>query len=232
MRILIVDCHIEKPSWGATALRRELLGSPEVELMVRRAPERDLPRGPSGFGGVVVSGSLTSCLEEGPWIDDLLGLIRGCLDQKVPLLGVCFGHQMLARALSGKSVLGASLKPEYGWTEIERTGGSPIFEGLPQKFYSFSSHREEVTGLPLGTRALARSRDCGIQAFDVEGLPAFGIQFHPEKLAPEGEEILGRKLKKDRRAVVLRKGQGARLYSAQVAASVFGGFTRLVGSPR
>lgn len=192
MKILVADCNLDRDSWGAPELRRELglaaaiVASP-MDLWVRRAPERDLPdaRGfvELGLAGLVVSGSRMSCLATDAWLEELVALIRTLVESEVPVLGVCFGHQLLARALAGPQVLGASATPEYGWTRLERmAAGSGDFLGAtPERFWAYSSHREEVREAPAGTEVLARSEACAIQALQVRGRAAFGVQFHPER---------------------------------------------------
>ena len=134
-------------------------------MTVRRGPHDDLPTSMRGFDRMVISGSRTSCLDDFPWVGKLEKLIREGVDLGTPVLGVCYGHQVLARAMGDgrKSVRRGSV-PEFGWTEIRRTADSPLFTGLPQTFHSFSSHFEEVADLPKGFRKLAESRDCAIQA--------------------------------------------------------------------
>ena len=91
------------------------------------------------------------------------------------------------RALGTEKQLRVSATPEVGWTEIEWLVESPISLGLPRNWHSFSRHFEEVASLPPGFRKLARSPRCDIQACEVIGKPAYGLQFHPER-AVEGAE--------------------------------------------
>ena len=184
MRILIVDCKMDLTSWGSPDLVRFARQVPGATIVVRRAPQNDLPSNLEGFDGVIVSGSKTSALLEDPWIESLLRLIRQALEKEIPFLGVCFGHQMLARALGGKTSIRVAQKPEYGWAQIHRTPDAEVcslFKNLPPSFYSFASHSEEVIPLPAGLKNLAYSPDCAVQACQFKNLPIFGIQFHPEK---------------------------------------------------
>ena len=124
-RVLIVDSNIDKP-WGLCADFRRYI---EFDVEVRRAPEGDLPGDWTRYSHVVLSGSKTSCLEESDWVLKLIELVRKRADLKHPLLGVCFGHQMLARAHGGLSVVRASQTPEIGWTAITQCNANPLFEG-------------------------------------------------------------------------------------------------------
>src|SRR5690606_26631071 len=100
--------------------------------------------------------------------------------------------------LGGENCLRVTEKGEFGWTEIQVTAPSPLFEGLPGRFHSLSHHYDEVCTLPPGAEVLARSRDCEIQAFQLKDQPVFGIQFHPEKDTTEAEKTY-RELKAKRR---------------------------------
>jgi GMP synthase (glutamine-hydrolysing) len=148
---------------------------------------------------------------------------RQAIDLGKPFLGVCYGHQSLVRSLGGRQLMRRSHEAEYGWTRIETTGPSALFSGLPSAFYSFSAHQEEVASLPNGMKLLARSERCGIQACELEGKPVFGIQFHPEKTAEEGEESLAKRKAAD----CLHRGQGSRLFDSRVGQTIFGNFLSL-----
>ena len=184
MKILVIDNNINADSWGSESLRRIAASAPGRYAEVRRAPHEDLPSDLSAYDRIVISGSKTSCLEEAPWIQKLDRLIEKAIAKKTPLLGVCYGHQALCRVVGGKSLMKKMPKErahEIGWSEIEVLEESPIFTGLASKFYSFSTHFEEVASVPTGMKHLARSKDCEVQAVWLDGLPIYGIQFHPEK---------------------------------------------------
>jgi GMP synthase-like glutamine amidotransferase len=139
---------------------------------------------------VIVSGSKTDAIEQASWIDRLLDLIREAVAVKIPYLGVCFGHQMLARAFGEVTGLRKSQRPEYGWVEVRNLEQSPLTRDLPRQFYSFAAHFDEVSVVPAGFRVLANSECCSVQACQLANLPVYGIQFHPEKNLEEGEKIL------------------------------------------
>lgn len=181
MKILLIDNNITPSYWGARDLRRYGALAPGSEVHVRRAPHDDLPESPAPYDKIIVSGSLTAATDDAPWIDRLLDFIRKAIELKKPYLGICYGHQVLARAIGGKTFVRRAEKGEFGWTKIQTTEDNPLFAGLPKEFYSFESHFDEVTALPPGLKNFARSETCPIQACQFRDLPIFGIQFHPEK---------------------------------------------------
>jgi GMP synthase (glutamine-hydrolysing) len=130
---------------------------------------------------VILSGSLTSALQDAPWINELHDFVGQTINNGIAFLGVCYGHQTLARVVAKTQVCGKAKVPEIGWTEIKIVKPSALMAGLPETFYSFSSHYEEVASLPPQLRKLAESKDCAVQAVQLEDRPVFGIQFHPER---------------------------------------------------
>ena len=224
MKVLIIDNTRDRDSWGSSDLRNFVTKSPDRTAFVRRAPEGDLPRSLKGYDRVILSGSRTSCLEEGPWISKLDDLIREAIREAKPLLGVCYGHQALNRSLGGRRLLRRAELGEFGWTQIEIVERAPLFEGIADRFWSFSSHYEEVTELPKGMRLLAKSAACPIQACRLEDLPVYGIQFHPEKDLPSTVKSIEGWKKDDRRDRISREKDGAKLFDPAVGEKIFGNF--------
>ncbi|MFA4639807.1 GMP synthase subunit A [Pyrococcus kukulkanii] len=107
----------------------------------------------------------------------------------VPILGICLGHQLIAKFFGGK--VGRGEKAEYSLVEIEIVDEDDIFEGLPKKLKVWESHMDEVKELPPGFQLLAKSETCPIEAMKHEKLPIYGVQFHPEVAHTEhGAEVL------------------------------------------
>lgn len=240
LKLLLIDNTRDADSVGSGSLRRALHEAnallPErgpLEIHTRRGPESDLPsagdqNGLASYDGVVISGSRTSCLDDSPWVSELLGYLRDAVAQDLAVLGVCFGHQMLARAFDGLNAVGAAAQPEYGWTEIERTGEDPLFDGLPPHFWTFSVHREEVRSLPASFNGFARSEACGSQAFRIKGKRAWGIQFHPERNLEEAKTFFDQMKKEGKGRILLRASEGSRLYQSTVGQTIFGNFLKQV----
>ena len=134
--------------------------------------------------GVILSGGPNSVFEEGaPGID------RGIWDIGVPILGVCYGMQLMSQELGGKVQPGE--KREYGKTEMTVKPGNELFKGLPDKFVVWMSHGDRVSAIPDGFKVSATSANCPFAAVRNEERRFFGIQFHPEVVHTEhGKQIL------------------------------------------
>jgi GMP synthase-like glutamine amidotransferase len=227
MRVLIIDNTIDPTSWGSYELAKYGKLVPGATLHVRRAPHDDLPKSPEGWDRIIVSGSKTSAMEDAPWIERLLEFIRRSIDMKKPYLGVCYGHQSLVRALGGKDRVRLAAQNEHGWTKINIHQDSALTQGLPQEFYSYSSHYDEVFSLPQGMKRLASSEDCEIQACQLENRPVFGIQFHPEKTGDDAKKSLGEHLKKGTPKRLLHPKETDKLYKPEIGETIFGNFFKL-----
>ena len=116
---------------------------------------------------------------------------------KFPLLGICYGHQMIGHVWGATVAKGKNA--EYGTCAITRTGGvngGRIMNDVPFKFVAWVSHFDEVKELPDGFVSVASSETCAIEAMEHVSLPIFGVQFHPEVWHTEnGEKILANFLK-------------------------------------
>ncbi len=123
-----------------------------------------------------------------------LGRLGEYLNLGIPVFGICVGAQFIALHFGGK--VGPAEIPEYGKTEIEVTEKDDIFSGLPEKFYVWENHNDEVKELPSGFTLLASSKNCRIQAFSHDEKRIYGVQFHPEVENTEfGKEIFQNFLK-------------------------------------
>ena len=189
MKTLIIDNNIDRPWSLCPDFRRYLEGTVEV----RRAPQGDLPSKVEGYSHIIITGSKTSTLDSSPWITQLMAFVSQAIESGIPTLGICYGHQIIAKIFGGQSVVRASRTPEIGWVEIRQTKPNPVLEGLPTRFYTFESHVEEVVHAPKGFVATAESERCAIQAYYAKGKPVFGVQFHPEKNAEEGQASIQRR---------------------------------------
>jgi GMP synthase (glutamine-hydrolysing) len=235
MKVLLLDNTLDRDSWGSAELVHAIHEAGQPTVFVRRAPHADLPALSSlgRFDRIILSGSRTAATDSADWITALDELIRQALDRGIPMLGICYGHQAIARVLrggDGSLNVRRSATPEIGWTEIQRTPGprgSPdLLDGLPERFHSFSVHYDEVCATPPGALLLARSERCAIQAFALEDKPAFGVQFHPERDVEAGERTIATSAKKKLDFPLLNPGSGRKFHSPLVARTIFGNFLK------
>ena len=134
--------------------------------------------------GIILSGGPNSVFDEGsPGID------REIFNLGVPILGVCYGMQLMSRTLGGEVVPGTAR--EYGKTAMEVRRGCALFADLPSDFSVWMSHGDRVSKIPDGFRAAATSANCPYAAICDETRHLYAIQFHPEVAHTEfGERIL------------------------------------------
>lgn len=131
--------------------------------------------------GAILTGSHSMVTERAPWSETTAEWLRGAVAAELPLLGICYGHQLLAHALGGE----VSDHPdgiELGTVPVELTPAAeddPLFGGLPRQFGGQSAHRQSVRRLPDGAVRLAGNGFEPHQAFRA-GRRAWGVQFHPE----------------------------------------------------
>jgi GMP synthase (glutamine-hydrolysing) len=149
--------------------------------------ERPLPRPLEAYGAVLVFGGAMHADqdERHPWLRDEDFLLRRLLELRLPVLGVCLGVQLLAKA-AGAAVYPAP-EAEIGWVEVELTeagAADPLLGRLPESFDAFEWHYYTYD-LPAQAEELARSSAC-TQALRL-GESAWGIQFHAEVTLPQIE---------------------------------------------
>jgi GMP synthase (glutamine-hydrolysing) len=139
-----------------------------------------LPRPLDDYGAVLIFGGAMHADQDDrhPWLRDENMFLQGLFHLGMPMLGVCLGAQLMAKAAHAP-VFPAS-EPEIGWHEVELTPAAAddaVLGGLPPRFEAFQWHFY-AHGLPGGADELARNRVC-TQAFRL-GERAWGVQFHPE----------------------------------------------------
>src|SRR5215216_2285484 len=132
--------------------------------------------------GIILSGGPASVYDEGA-----PSLPAWVLREDVPVLGICYGMQLIASALDGGVERAAHR--EYGPAKIEVTQPSPLFKELPTSLDVWMSHADHVTRLPTGYVGIARSSNAPIAGM-TDGR-RYGIQFHPEVAhTPLGRDVL------------------------------------------
>jgi len=134
--------------------------------------------------GIIFSGGPSSVYEQGsPEIDG------GILDLGLPILGLCYGHQLIAHLLGGRVERGA--KQEYGLSYVTINRPVGVLKGLSRTGKVWMSHGDTVRGLPEGFEVLAYTGNCPIAAYRHERKAIYGLQWHPEVVhTVHGREML------------------------------------------
>jgi GMP synthase (glutamine-hydrolysing) len=144
-----------------------------LEEVLRRRPK-----------GVILSGGPASVYEEGA-----PPLERELLELGVPVLGICYGMQLIALALGGR-IEGAEVG-EFGRSQLTVSEGGRLLAGTPAEQTCWMSHRDTVFAPPPGFTALASSTASPVAAFESSERGIYGIQFHPEVVhTPYGQPVL------------------------------------------
>lgn len=134
-----------------------------------------------GFAGVIVTGSGAMVTDLLPWSETSGAWLRDAAHAGLPLLGICYGHQLLAHALGGQVGYNPAGR-EMGTVDIDllpEAGNDPLFAGFPSRFAVQATHMQAVLALPDGAQRLATSKQDAASAFRW-GTSAWGVQFHPE----------------------------------------------------
>jgi len=154
---------------------------PIAQAEVVDVKQDSLPPSVMDFSGIVITGSHDMVTDQSPWMLGVLQWLREAVVGNKPLLGICFGHQLLAAALGG-TVADNPRGPEFGLVEIHKTElgeKDPLLKNLPQRFRALVSHVQSVIRLPQKTIPLAHSEKDLYQAIRLDK-NAWGVQFHPE----------------------------------------------------
>lgn len=141
-----------------------------------------------GLGGVILSGGPSSVYDEGaPSLSKKL--IESLSEGAVPMLGICYGHQLLAHLLGGK--VEPTSDREYGKVKLTVTDRSDLLKGLNKEETVWMSHGDQVVSLPQGFDRIASTEICPNAAFRSKKMGIYSVQFHPEvKHTINGMKIL------------------------------------------
>jgi GMP synthase-like glutamine amidotransferase len=159
---------------------RNCISSCRWQIEVFNVYEGQFPESTT-LDGLIVTGSRCSVNDALPWILQLDAYLKLCIEDGVPSIGFCFGHQMLAKAIGGRvhrrpcgpnvGLLPVRLQSDLDWLPKTATPTSELI-GL-------FNHSEEVAELPQGAILLAGDCTCQVQAFKYKNI-VLGFQFHPE----------------------------------------------------
>ncbi len=187
-----------RPDWTFTAIQ---------------VKDGEFPKSVSEFDSYVITGSPASANGDEAWIATLMDFIRELDHAKIPTIGVCFGHQVIARALGGMVA-----KNPRGWGfGIAETHFDHVEKWMEPKLQTISlyaAHNEQVTVLPKGAEVLGGSDFCPIGSYKI-GNHVFTTEYHPE-MTPEFvlglshafEKYIGRDVTEKARAQLKSPAQG------------------------
>lgn len=126
--------------------------------------------------GIILSGGPNSVYAE-----DAFGIDEEIFELGIPILGICYGMQLLTHKLGGKVVpAGEAGNREYGQSTLRLRAQSELFAGTPEEQVVLMSHGDAVTEIPEGFHLVANSVDCPFAAMEDTKKNFYGIQFHPE----------------------------------------------------
>ncbi len=143
------------------------------------------------YDGVVLSGS-PAMLTEAKTRSKFQPEADAVLESRAPILGVCFGHQLVAHAFGAEVVKDA--RHVLGMVKTTVLREDPLFEGLPRSMMLLESRYEVVKSLPDGFSLLARSATSRIATIKHPSRLLYGVQFHPERFTrrnSEGDRVMG-----------------------------------------
>ena len=142
-----------------------------------------LPDNPSAHQGYVITGSSASVFEDKQWIRDLMDFVRQCHEEAIKVVGICFGHQLIAHALGGETV-----RSENGWgfgIHSARLNKQPTWMNgksngeNDDRYKLVVIHQDQVVALPNGFDTIASNDFCP-NSMITDNRVMLGIQGHPE----------------------------------------------------
>ena len=141
------------------------------EIKSYRTPAEKIAK--AGYRGIILSGGPNSVYaEQAPRCE------AGVLSIGVPILGICYGAQLMAQLLGG--TVASSHVREYGKTPVDFSQGSRLFTGLPARSVCWMSHTDHISDVPQGFRVTAKSEACPVASMECDAKALYATQFHPE----------------------------------------------------
>jgi GMP synthase (glutamine-hydrolysing) len=180
MRLGLLVCDHVRPEFEHISgdypdmFRRLFSDHPEVQIVTYDAVGGKIPANPAECDAWITTGSRYSVNDEEPWIRDLEEFVRKVAEQDVPFVGVCFGHQLIAKALGGTVV-----QSERGWGVGAKEVEVREDLGLGSSYTVLTSYQDQIEELPPGAEILGWNEHCPVSMMGV-GQTMIGFQGHPE----------------------------------------------------
>ncbi len=176
--MIVVNNDDPDSDYGARRLAAAFAGAFDVKIA---SPLGGFPladdwiRG-GGASALVLSGSDRSIKEALPWMLEEEALLRDSVEAGIPLLAICFGHQLLGEAFGAGIV---TREKRIGLFEVAVVGSDPAFDGVSEVAVVPEQHADQLSTVPDGFDLIATSDYCPVQAIRHASALAYSMQFHP-----------------------------------------------------
>ena len=191
-RVLILDYSVDRSE--APLFGRWLPEGSETEVSF--VYFGDTIPSPAGFTRVMHTGSSLSICDDPDFMQEACEMVRDCVEAGIPQMGVCYGHQLLCKALLGPSAVDRCPGGmEAGWVNVSMKGSGLRIPGSKPVNRVLQSHFDRVVSLPPGSEVIAWNGHTAIQAFADRSRRLLGMQFHPEFDRDEGNRLFSKERK-------------------------------------
>lgn len=185
IKVAILDNSIDPDVYTPVEHWKSFLAVPWQKF---RAAEGQFPTPSDGITHAILTGSEASIMEREPWVDEEVAFIQKAAAAGMPLLGSCYGHQLLALALLGPSHVKRCRVSEMGWLSINILKKNLMF-GAEGAVFAFTLHYDEVSNVGEEFMILGSTDLCPIHIMQHRRFPIWGIQSHPEIDISAGKQL-------------------------------------------
>ncbi|MBN2368726.1 hypothetical protein JXC34_06915 [Candidatus Woesearchaeota archaeon] len=186
MKILIVDNNLHIKAYPQGFMVRSRLGLKNMLDTYVRKPHQ-LKKKDCAVDKVILTGSMAYIREEKQWMKKECEFISAWMKKGIPILGICFGAQILAYHIFGKKSVSRMPVQISGSILFRKTKNVPLFRGLPDEFGVVTTHYDGITA-PEKYK-IGETEEWPDYAFHYPG-NIYGIQFHPELMGPLGRSLV------------------------------------------
>jgi GMP synthase-like glutamine amidotransferase len=191
IRVLILDNSLNRPFYQPVQQWKRYLNGVPVDAV--HMPSGQQVSSLDDYTHVIITGSTASLVDPPPpdWAKEEAELVKQAADRGLAILGSCFGHQMLAFALSGPEHIRRAALPEVGWVAVEMSEDDPLFADLPNPWHAFAWHYDEVVDPPSPAwKVLGSTSICDVAVIRYGDAPIWGLQLHPETTPCDAKSLL------------------------------------------
>ncbi|MFC2157200.1 type 1 glutamine amidotransferase [Acidobacteriota bacterium] len=192
IRLAIIDNAIDHKIYRPVEHWTEFINLPWEAFHAKKSSFPNL----QDFTHIILTGSEASILERQEWVYEEIEVVQEAVEKGLSILGSCYGHQLLALALTGPKNVRRCERPEMGWIPIE-IDTQNTFLGRETPAFTLTLHFDEVADLGDEFDVFARTPGCAVQAFQKKGFPIWGLQPHPEINIKNGQQLLKNLIEKN-----------------------------------